>query len=221
MLPLPRARPFSIASSTSAFPGARVSRFGPTFALAFAAFSVWHIRQCSPNSSRPRSCSGVSSLTPARGIELRSLSAAITASGTAKPSTTSAIRKSTIPLRRPSRVVAFSRLLLGPPLNARNTAPSARSTKRSTKARVAIGAGPYPFARRGGEAARRAAAGRPRGQRRRPAAKLWTAGATPRKSASAPSAGTSSGGRARARSLSATTSATAALGADSGSIARA
>ena len=42
MLPLPRARPFLIASSTSAFGGARSSRFGPTCADAFAAVSVWH-----------------------------------------------------------------------------------------------------------------------------------------------------------------------------------
>ena len=137
ILPLPRARPFSIALSTSAFGGRSSSRFGPTLATASAAASVWQLRQCWPNSSRPCSCSGGELVHAACGIDLRSLSRRSRLAGTATPRTQRARARTHDRAAAPAR---GSRLALaarrsGPPLIARKNAPSPRSTKSEHEAR--------------------------------------------------------------------------------------
>ena len=91
---------------------------------------------------------------------------------------------------------------LGPPLRPTNSTPRPSATNRRVKARTAMRSGRLPGG--AGEAAGERAAGP---HRRRPEAKLWTAGATVRKSASS----VASASR-RVRSSSETTSATAPCG---------
>ena len=105
----------------------------------------------------------------------------MTAAGMATPSTTSV--RANARLRAARRLAALRRAAgapLGPAAHGDEEQPKPRTTKRSTKARRPCGRTISVSGRGGGP-------GPPRAHRRRPAAKLWTAGATPRKSASAPS----------------------------------
>src|SRR3954468_17536126 len=70
-----------MASSAAALVGRRSSRFGPTWATALAALSVWQMAQRRPNSSRPCFSAAVRLETFALGMSSRASTVAITDAG--------------------------------------------------------------------------------------------------------------------------------------------
>ena len=189
------ARPFLIASSTSAFGGRSSSRFGPTCrASRSRPSSVWQCGSARRTARGRAPAAAVSSLTLASGIELRSLSVAITASRDRDAEDDEREHEQQrSPPRRPRRRLRLPPLAraLGAAAASRGRRAQRRGGRRGARTRGRPSARTISVCAARWARRRRAAVRSPARHRRRPAAKLWTAGATPRKSASAPSAGTS------------------------------
>ena len=119
----------------------------------------------------------------ADGMLSRSSTSAMTAAGMPTPSTTRASAKPTAVRRRVRRLCDAMRSLapLGPPLMATKRSPSPSTSQNSTKIAMAIAGADLTWS--GSRGTLLPGGGRHR-HRLLPAAKLWTAGATPRKSAS-------------------------------------
>ena len=212
MLPLPFARPFSIASSTSALGGRSSSRFGPTRAVAFAAASVWQFLQRWLNSSRPCSWSLRERLhvglgdRVARSSRSRSPRRARRCRAAGSSSTNSSVAP-----RRPRRLWVCDPLLARPWVHRssrRRARPAPSRTNSSTNASTAIGRTLSVWRRRVGRgltgAVRPRSSGPP--ERRRGSRPCAVGGDLAGRSAAA-SAGTGSGAAATLRSGSGTTSA--------------